>query len=319
MSDFIVHWAAEPVAVAGATALTMGVFDGLHVGHQALIRETVAAAQRRGVRPAGLTFYPSPDVVIRHQAPSYLLLPEERTALMHALGLEMVVVARFDTALAGLRATEFMQRLCYSFHPSEVWVGADFALGRGREGTVSVLRGLGESLGYDLRVLPRQHIGGEVVSSTLIRSLLDEGLVTKVATFLGRAYSVSGPVVPGNGRGRTLGFATANVAVPAEKRLPADGVYGATVSHEGSQWPAVVNVGVRPTFGRNARTVEAHLLDFDGDLYGRYLTVAFLERLRGERRFADPEDLRRQVAEDIARARRILPATRVVDGAGVGV
>ncbi|NPV06629.1 MAG: bifunctional riboflavin kinase/FAD synthetase [Anaerolineae bacterium] len=302
----MVRWCGEPVRVADATVLTIGVFDGLHVGHQALIGETVASARGQGLLAACLTFFPSPDVVLRGQEPRYLLPLTERVELMSALGLDLIIVTKFGPEMAAMGAAEFMQRLGYSFRPRQVWVGEDFALGRQREGNLEALATIGRELGYELCVVPRCRVGDEVVSSTLVRRYLAEGRVARVAELLGRAYTVSGPVVPGAGRGRSLGYPTANVAVDQHKLLPADGVYCARLEWNGRSAPAVVNIGVRPTFEGSARTVEAHALDFGGDLYGERLTVAFLERLRGETRFPGAHELVAQLARDVEEARRVL-------------
>lgn len=306
MMDAVVHWSGEAVRMAEATVLTIGVFDGLHLGHQALIGEAVSAARREGVLAAGLTFFPSPEVVLRGQEAQYLLLPEERAEVMLSLELDLVIITEFSVTMAGMGAEEFMQRLAYSFGPREVWVGEDFALGRAREGDLTALAALGRKLGYRLCVLPRRRVGGEVASSTLVRRYLDGGRVDRVAALLGRPYSVCGTIVRGDGRGRHLGYPTANVAVHPQKRLPADGVYCAWLEHGGKRLPAVVNIGLRPTFGAGARTVEAHLLGFDGDLYGHRVQVTFLERLRGEIRFASPDQLMAQLAHDIEVAQRVL-------------
>ncbi|MGI6209169.1 MAG: riboflavin biosynthesis protein RibF [Anaerolineae bacterium] len=303
--DAVVHWSGEAVRVADDTVLTIGVFDGLHLGHQALIREAVSAARREGVPAAGLTFFPSPEVVLRAMEPLYLMLPEERADFMLGLGLDLVIISEFSLDMAVMGAEEFMERLSYSFGPREVWVGEDFALGRDREGGLEALTALGRRLGYRLCVLPRCRVGDDIASSTLVRRCLGAGNVEKAARLLGRPYSVCGRVVPGDGRGRHLGYPTANIAVHPHKRLPADGVYCAYVEHDGQMTPAVVNVGVRPTFGAETRTVEAHLLGFTGDLYGELVRLCFVERLRGEQRFSGAEELMAQLAHDVEDARRV--------------
>ncbi|NLT43503.1 MAG: bifunctional riboflavin kinase/FAD synthetase [Anaerolineae bacterium] len=318
MIPSVVRWAGERAPVVEATVMTIGVFDGVHIGHQALIGQAVDEGEREGVVSAGLTFFPSPEVVLRRQRPRYLMLPQERSQQMLALGLGLVVVTEFSSALASLSAADFMERVAYSFHPRQVWVGEDFALGRGRTGDLEALAQLGYKLGYRLRVLARRRVGGEVVSSTLIRRCLESGDVAKAASMLGRPHSVSGRVVSGDARGRDLGIPTANVDYDQRKHLPADGVYAAMVVNRGGSWPAVVNVGVRPTFAAVGRTLEAHLLDFGGDLYGEEVRVDFVARLRAETRFASPAELVEQVGRDVERARELLqPPTGVEAVRGV--
>ncbi len=307
------RWAGESTAVVEASVMTIGVFDGIHIGHQALIGETVAEAEREGVVPAGLTFFPSPDVVLRGQPARYLLLPEERSAIMMGLGLGLVVVTEFSAELAAMSAAEFMERLSYSFHPRQVWVGEDFALGHDRVGGLDALADLGRRLGYRLRVLARRRLGGEVISSTLVRRSLDEGDVKKAAAMLGRPYTVSGVVVRGDSRGRTLGYPTANVDYDIRKRLPADGVYAARVRSAAANHAAVVNVGVRPTFAAVGRTLEAHLLDFKGDLYGEEVRVDFVARVRGETRFSSADELVAQLGRDVERAQEWLQTESEVE------
>jgi len=302
----VVNWSGETAHLADATVLTIGVFDGVHIGHQALIGQAVAEAGREGVQAACLTFFPSPDVVLRGQEAQYLLLPEERAELMLRLGVDLVVVTEFSAEMAAMSAAEFMGRVVSSLRPLQVWVGEDFALGHHRMGGLSALSSLGHELGYCLRVMARRRLGGEVVSSSRIRRCLDQGDVSAAAELLGRPYSVTGSVVRGDGRGRILGYPTANVAYDLRKRLPADGVYAAWVVRAGQVSGAVVNVGVRPTFSLSDRTLEAYLFDFDGDLYGERVRVDFMARLRAEVRFDSPAELVGQLQHDVGHAKRLL-------------
>jgi len=212
LSPRVVRWPADmgtracPCGViAPASVVTIGVFDGLHLGHQTLIAEAVAAAPRAGVPCACVTFYPSPEIVLRGAEPRYLLLPEERVEILGDLGVDIAVIMRFDRTLAALDAASFMGLLHDCLHPMEVWIGDDFALGHGRQGDAERLRALGAGLEYRLAVVPRVRVDGEVVSSTLVRTLLRQGDVGRVARLLGRPYRLSGVVQHGFGVGARLG------------------------------------------------------------------------------------------------------------------
>jgi len=314
MPGKVIHWSVEPEPLAPASVVTIGVFDGLHLGHQALIDQARQEARSLGVPVACVSFFPSPDSVLAGAPARYLLLPEERADLMLALGVDLVILARFDETVAALTAPAFMGRLQIALNPRQVWVGEDFALGRGRGGTPSVLADLGRELGYVLRVLPRCRVDGEVVSATLIRDLLCRGEVEKAARLLGRPYSLRGEVRHGVGRGRRLGFPTANLALPKEKLLPADGVYAGWARTGRSVYPAAINVGTNPTFEDRARSVEAFLLGFDGDLYGAEIELEMVARLRPEVKFGNIEQLQRQLTADVAAVSRIL-ATSVSEAA----
>jgi riboflavin kinase / FMN adenylyltransferase len=314
LQPHIVHWAAERVEIAPASVTTIGVFDSLHLGHQALIAEAVASAARLGVPSACVTFYPSPEVVFGRAEPRYLLLPDERKEILGRLGVDIVVVTRFDRDFASLGAAEFMALLRDVLHPVQVWVGDDFALGRDRCGDAPALAVLGDRLGYSLGVVPRLRIDGDVVSSSLIRTLVRQGAVERVTALLGRPYSLRGVVRHGFGVGRGLGFPTANVATPPEKQLPADGVYAAVTEVDGRVWPVALSIGVRPTFDGHLRLVEAHLIGFDGDLYGQELAVSLVARLRGQMHFGSPEALIEQMRGDVARTMAIVGAAPVAEG-----
>lgn len=308
----VVRWSAGGAVLAPACVLTIGVFDGMHLGHQELVRLTVERAGKLGVPAVCLTFYPSPEAVLLGATARYLLLPEERAEAMGRLGVHLVVVTEFSPKLAEMSAADFVTLVTRTLHPLEVCVGEDFALGRGREADARTLARLGRERGFGLNIVPRLRVRGQVVSSTLVRSRLGSGDVAGAAELLGRPYSVSGRVVHGLRRGRPLGFPTANLEVPLEKQVPGDGVYAAFADLEGRRWPAALSIGLRPTFGIHDRSVEAHLLDFDADLHGRELTVHFVDRIRGERRFRGPEELRLQIAADVEATRAILAVQQPV-------
>ncbi len=298
----------------GPHAVTIGNFDGVHRGHQALLARTVAAARERGARSLVVTFEPLPLYVLRPEAaPKRLTTNQERIAALAAYGIDDIVVLRFDRALAELSAHEFVACLVEGAHPVEVVVGEDFAFGHNRAGTPDLLRELGERYGFAVTVVGRVADPDGEISSTRIRRMLAEGSVADAARLLGRPFALSGVVVHGARRGRLLGYPTANLALPPEHAVPADGIYAAkaAIGDSSALWPAMVYVGTRPTFDDPARIVEVNLLDFAGDLYGARLTVLFVEQIRGDRRFDSAEALIEQMRRDEAETRRVLAALPV--------
>ena len=292
------------------SVVTIGNFDGVHRGHLALIERATTEAARRDARAVAVTFDPHPAAVLRPDAvPAALQTLAERTAMLHERGCDEVVVVPFDRELAALEPAEFVDRLLVDRLSAElVIVGENFRFGRGAAGDVAQLRELGEQHGFAVEAVGLIDLGDGPVSSSALRALLAAGDLEAVARGLGRRFQVSGEVVAGEGRGRTIGIPTANVAVEEGRALPADGVYACLASAETLEdAPAVVNVGWRPTFDGTTRTVEAHLLVEGGpDLYGQMLTLEFVARIRGEQRFDGPEALVARIHEDIAAARELL-------------
>lgn len=289
------------------TILTIGTFDGVHRGHQALIGAVVERARATGRLAALITFHPHPAMVLApERAPRYLTTPREKMVLLEGLGIDLVVLLPFNRQMAAMSARGFMEKSSRHLRLRELWIGADFALGRNREGDMSHLRQLGQDLGYDLRVSEPVLGAEEIISSSRVRSLLSEGRVDEAAGLLGRYPSLSGEVVVGAQRGRALGFPTANLELRPERALPADGVYAVFAVLDGQRFPAVANIGVRPSFDNGHRIVETHILDFDQDIYGCDLAVEFVARLRNERRFEDIDDLVAQIDQDSLVARRTL-------------
>ncbi len=289
--------------------LTMGAFDGVHRGHQALIGALVAEAHAAGGAAVVVTFFPHPSVVLRGRRPSfYLSTPEEKADYLSALGVDALVTHPFNTEVATIRAVDFVTRLVQFARLRVLWCGEDFALGHNREGNVDFLRAEGLRQGFTVRVQPSVLIDGEIISSTRIRQTLRDGAVEQAARYLGRPFRLSGEVVEGAKRGRQLGIPTANVAVGDERATPAVGVYACRAYPGGVPVNAVVNIGFRPTFeGGDARpTIEAHLLDFTGDLYGQTLALDFVARLRSEIKFPGIDALLAQIKHDIAQARLLL-------------
>jgi riboflavin kinase/FMN adenylyltransferase len=305
-----IHDSLEQVHIAAPVALTIGKFNGMHLGHHYLLTEVVARAEQLGGQSVALTFDPHPTLVLQPQHERvYLAAAEERLHLLAATGIDHLIVLRFDRGLAGLTADQFMAWITDHVNLRELWVGPDFRLGRRAHGTVDVLAELGTRLGYSVHPIAPLVIDGAAVSATRVRELLQAGNVSAVPRLLGRSFTLAGLVVRGDQRGRTIGFPTANIAIGEHDVLPADGVYACRVELPGDvQQNAVTNVGVRPTFGVLNRTVETHLLDWSGDLYGQVLRVMFLERLRGEQKFSGIEELKAQIVRDADRAREVLTA-----------
>lgn len=289
--------------------VTIGAFDGVHLGHQILLARLAAEARTQGAVPVVVTFHPHPAVLLRGiSSPYYLTSPEERARLLEQNGIEIVVTLPFTRELAAVGAQDFVLALKAHLGMREMWVGYDFALGRGREGDIPFLRRAGETLGFDLRVIEPVALGEQPVSSSQIRSLLKEGAVDQAALLLGRSYGFEGPVVHGDGRGRSIGIPTANVQAWEEQLLPRNGVYATWASVDGLRRPSVTNVGLRPTFENTPPVprVEALLLDFDEDLYAKTVRLEFVQFLRPEQRFAGVQALLEQIELDKNRAREVL-------------
>jgi len=300
-----------PGARRVTTVVSVGVFDGLHLGHQQILSRALARAHGRGVRCAVVSFDPHPDVVLAKpfQALAPLTPHAERRERLTAMGVELYEVIPFTRELAALEPEEFVDR--YLVHPltiSDLVVGANFALGKGRVGNVERLTRIGASRGFEVEAVPLLVIDGAPVSSTRIRAMLAEGDVGGAARLLGRRYSLAGEVVTGEGIGKTLGAPTANLRLHEEKLLPADGVYAAWARIDGeSSWrPAALSLGTRPTFGEHARTLEAHLLDWSGELVGHTLGVELEAWIREQEVFESPETLATAIQADLARVRKRL-------------
>ncbi len=291
----------------GPLSLAIGVFDGVHVGHQALIRQTAERAERQGGRAVAATFDPLPIQALAPGAPpSALSEVDERVRMLHEAGANDVVVFHFTPEFAALEADEFVRRLAGAGEIRAIVVGEDFQFGHDRGGDVRTLAAAGSRYGFEVVVATPVTLEGEVVSSTRIRNALLAGEVENAARLLGRAYSVRGTVVHGAKRGRALGFPTINLAVPPERLLPRDGIYAMRVRLRDSDVAAAASLGVRPTFGGGDRTLEAFLLDWDGDVYGDKIEAAFVKRLRDELRFANAADLSAQIALDVEATRAAL-------------
>jgi len=297
--------------------LTVGNFDGLHVGHQRIMATVTGRARAFDGQAAVYTFEPHPRKVLQPEQPPRLLTTlEQKLELFEAAGVDVSIVEPFDREFARLPAERFVREILYErIDPLEVYVGYDFRYGRDREGSMRTLTELGPHLGFAVTIVPEVKLGSRDVNSTRIRELLEQGSVEDAALLLGRPYTIRGRVVEGARRGRTLGFPTLNLDAENDV-LPQTGVYAGHVRFldEGSPprqsvFAAVTNVGRRPTFGASERVLtEAHLLDFSADAYGRRIEITFEHHLRGERRFPDVDALRAQIAADAELARKKLAA-----------
>lgn len=293
-------------ATPGNHALSIGVFDGVHGGHRLLIDHMLSEARVRGLTGGVVTFHPHPLTVLRPDVPfSYIESLERRVELLRDRGVAFVSVLTFTSELQQVSAEDFTRLLVEEARMRVLVVGEDFRLGRGGEGTVHRLRAIGEEQGFEVVAVPLlvDQDAHDRISSTRVREALAAGRMEEVHALLGRPYAIRGPVLHGEQRGRQLGFPTLNVGVSPDRALPPRGVYVTRARVDDREYRAVTNIGTRPTFDGRSVTVETHLLDFEGDLYGHVVTVELLQMLRGEQRFEGIEALRAQIARDAAAAR----------------
>ncbi len=289
------------------TLLTIGVFDGVHLGHQKLINRLTNQAAARNLLSGVVTFHRHPRRVLAHQSTlARLITLDERTRLLKDIGIDLVVPLTFTQEFAQLTAREFVTFLLEHLRMKGLVIGPDFALGRGREGNVETLKKLGKEIGFTVESVEPLTLEDSVVSSTAIRKALDNGDMEETSTLLGRNFRLKGPVGGGKERGQVLGFPTANIVVDQDQALPINGVY-ATLSYIGDKvYRSVTNIGVRPTFDEEGRTVEVFIMDFSGDIYGQELAIELIHRLRGEVKFAGPDDLTAQINKDVEQAKLLL-------------
>ena len=291
------------------TYVAIGSFDGVHLGHQQVLRSMVASAAENGAKSAVLTFFPHPKRVLQGlQGRYYLSTVTERVQQLAELGVDLIITQPFNEQVQHTRAADYVDQLCHHLNMKQLW-GGNFSLGYKREGDVAMLRRLGQEKGYTVQLADAMvSWRGELVSSSRVRRSLRAGDMADVAGCLGRPYHVSGPVVKGDQRGRTIGFPTANIEAWSEQMLPANGVYAVYAWLGERRFLAAANVGERPTVNGSGVSVEAHLLDFAGDLYGQQIQLAFIQRLRPEHKFSSLDALKTQIALDVAEARAILSA-----------
>ena len=292
-------WLVHPV-------IALGNFDGLHRGHLKIIERVKRGAAEHGGTPMAMTFDPHPPRIVRpDKAPPLLMTKAQRIEALHRAGAHCVAVVRFTKELSQWDADTFVRKVLVDWlRVSEVWVGANFLFGHDRSGTFSVLRGLGQSYGFRADKIDPVRYKDFVVSSTRIRRLVSEARMDEAAALLGRAYYVDGTIVEGRRRGRELGFPTANLETQNEL-VPPNGVYATIMTIDGVVHGGVTNIGMRPTFGETTPTIETHVLDYSGNLYGHTVRLAFVQRLRDERRFEDVDALRAQIDADKRRAERL--------------
>jgi riboflavin kinase/FMN adenylyltransferase len=287
--------------------LTIGVFDGVHAGHRYLLNKLTQRAAENNLLSGVVTFKPHPQSVLHpHQRLPYLTNLDDRVEAFRQLGIDIIAILTFTHKMAQLRATDFMYLLKKHLKMKGIVVGPDFALGRGQEGNIGLLRALGTEMGFTVEVVPAFTINREVVSSTRIRQALVQGDMRRIEELMGRYFYLRGKVVTSDRRGRTLGFPTANLDIPEQQALPGNGIYATITQVDGRRFPSATNVGTRPTFGEGKRMVETHLLGFKGDLYNKEIRVEFVRKVRDERRFPSPQELKMQMRKDVQEVEAIL-------------
>jgi len=306
MSTLIEHELSS-IAPTKATVVTIGMFDGLHMGHQALIRHLVEQAHRKNALGVVVTFKQHPTALLTpyETVPSLVSL-DKRIHLIKSMSVDLIIPLTFSAELAMLRAQPFVETLQRDLKMQGLILGWDFALGHQREGSLDTLHDLGQQMDFSTEVVGPVKYQGSIVSSTAIRQALSLGDIATANAMLTRPFCLDGTIVSGDGRGAKLGFPTANLSVHPQQVLPADGVYATCAALEGQMLPAATFIGTRPTFNGITRIVEVHLLDFNGNLYNRSLKIDIIERLRGVQKFPDAQALKSQISLDIAQIRRIL-------------
>ncbi len=288
------------------TSVAVGNFDGVHKGHQALVKKAKEFAKKDGLLCIALTFHPHPLKVFGREKRLIITHLEEKVRLLKAYGADRVYVLKFDSELSNMAPETFVEEVLHKrLNCKALVVGQNFKFGRERSGNVETLKRLSTRYGFTFFAHPQVLVDGVPVSSTRVRRLVREGKVEEAARLLGRPYKVEGEVVKGKGRGKGLGFPTANVE-PFNEVIPKNGVYAALVDLDSSLHKAVVNIGLKPTFGEEDYTIEAHILDFERDLYGKRVGIHFAFRLRAEKKFDNIEQLREAIGKDVERGRELL-------------
>jgi riboflavin kinase / FMN adenylyltransferase len=287
--------------------ITIGVFDGVHLGHKYLISQLKELANQQSLRSIVITFRQHPQEIITPRSqPPFLTDAGEKTRLLQNEGVNAVIVLSFTPELSQLSAREFVLLLQKTLRMRGLVIGPDFALGKNHAGDIAALRQLGIELGFSVTVIPPVRKNGDIVSSTAIRHALAKGDMEKVQRLMGRPFNLHGQVIHGKGRGAGLGFPTVNLNILPDQAIPADGVYASLAIVEDKTFHSVTNVGKNPTFGDNNRTIEAFLLDYHDNLYNREVRIDFVSKLRDEIKFNSAEELKKRIADDIQQARSIL-------------
>jgi len=291
----------------GESLLTIGVFDGVHAGHRYLLEKLQQRAAEKNLLSGVVTFSPHPQSVLhQHNQLPWLSSLEDRVRAFRELGINIVAVLTFTPKVAQLSARDFVSLLKKHLKMRGIMVGPDFALGRGGEGNINLLRALGHEMKFSVEVIPPYTINGEVVSSTLIRQALIQGDMRRVERLMGRYFYLRGKVITSDKRGRVLGFPTANLDIRPQQALPGNGIYATIAQVDGKRFPSATNIGIRPTFGEGEKIVETHLLNYKGDLYGKDMSLEFVQKLRDEQRFPSSEELKVQIEKDVREVEAIL-------------
>ena len=289
------------------TLLSIGVFDGVHLGHKHLFKQLTLKAEEQNLISVVVTFKQHPQELLAPPTKlPFLTSLEQKIRLIKNEGVKAVIPLSFTRELAQISAHQFVSLLKKHLRMRGLIIGPDFALGRNREGNINILHTLGQSMDFSVTVVSPATIKGEVISSTVTRNALARGDMKKVYDMLGRYFSLHGRVITGSSRGTELGFPTANLNIDPQQALPADGVYATWTYIDNQAHQSVTNIGRRPTFGSGERTVEVHIIDYHGDLYRQELKIDIIARLRGEKKFSTAEELKRQITEDIKQGRAIL-------------
>jgi riboflavin kinase/FMN adenylyltransferase len=294
----------ENANILRPTVLTLGVFDGLHLGHQKIMETVAIRAKETGAHPTAITFDPHPRAVLHPEsAPPLLQTLDQRLANFKVLGIEQAIVIPFDKTFASQPAEDFLRDIVHDrLHAKEVYLGKGFAFGKDRDGNIDLLRTMSNEFGFVADEVDEVRLRGHRISSSRIRKLLDDGRVNLARRMLGRPYGVEGVIIRGNRRGHTIGFPTANLK-PHNRVVPKFGVYATASLVDGAWRRSITNIGVRPTFETEAEpSIESYIFDFDGDLYGDVLRVRFLHRIRDERKFGGVDELKAQIEKDTQRA-----------------
>jgi len=295
-----------PEDLTGAI-VTIGNFDGIHLGHREIFRKLVREAGEKNKKSVVITFDPHPQKIIHpERRPFFLLTPlNEKLSLIKSCGVDAVILLTFSIEFAGITAERFVEDILWKkLRLSKLLVGYDYAFGKGKKGNAKFLKASGRRIGFQVEVMGAVKTGGVISSSTGIRLAILDGNVKLASEMLGRPYGVTGSVVKGYRRGTEIGYPTANIK--SEKVIPATGVYAIIARLEGVRHPGVINIGYNPTFGNEEISTEVHLLDFEGNIYGKDITILFIDRLRDETKFESSEELALQIKRDIERAREIL-------------
>lgn len=287
--------------------ITLGNFDGLHLGHQELIKTIIRRAEETSGLSMVVTFRPHPlKILAPEKCPPLISIYEEKILLLEKLGIDVLVKIPFTLDFSAMEPRDFVKNiLCDMLGAREIFVGYNYRFGKGRKGNILMLRDLGKEFGFSVREVEQVSLNGEVISSTRIRELIKDGDVEHAAQLLGRPYAVCGIVVKGDGRGRGLGVPTANIA-SKHSIIPSNGVYAARLFVRDRHYNGIVNIGMRPTFDAKSLAIEVHIFDFDEDVYGEDITIYFIRKIREEKKFQNAEALIKQIGKDIAEARRLL-------------